>query len=323
MNNRIKSISLILAMVMLVGLVGCATDKPKETEVQDPVVQDTEVKDNGESPDSFIEVEDDFGNVVTFEKAPEKIISMAPSHTEILFALGLGDKIVGVTSYCDYPEEALEKEKIGDFNGINLERVIELEPDLVINYGPGNEEENLRLQEAGIQVLGYLPESIDEVIETIKSIGKATGVEDKAQTVTENMLEKKDEILEKIKDTEKVKVFYEIWHDPLQAAGAGSFMDNLINLANGDNIAKDAEGEYPQYDLEQLVERDPEVYLTSADMPDKTVESILQRPGYSGITAIKEGNVYILDANITSRPGPRIIEALEIVAKAIHPEVFK
>jgi iron complex transport system substrate-binding protein len=202
-------------------------------------------------------------------------------------------------------------------------RVIELEPDLVINYGPGNEEENLRLQEAGIQVLGYLPESIDEVIETIKSIGKATGVEDKAQTVTENMLEKKDEILEKIKDTEKVKVFYEIWHDPLQAAGAGSFMDNLINLANGDNIAKDAEGEYPQYDLEQLVERDPEVYLTSADMPDKTVESISQRPGYSDITAIKEGNVYILDANITSRPGPRIIEALEIVAKAIHPEVFK
>ena len=100
-------------------------------------------------------------------------------------------------------------------------------------------------------------------------------------------------------------------------------MDSLIQLASGDNIAKDAKGEYPQYDIEQLIERDPEIYLTSADIPEKTIESILERPGYSEISAIKQDKVYILDANITSRPGPRIVEALELVARAIHPEVFE
>ncbi len=259
----------------------------------------------------------------SISKIPERIISLAPSNTEILFALGLGDKIVGVTSFCDYPEEALEKEKVGDYSSINLERIIELEPDLVVNYGGGDKEANHRLKEAGIQVIGYLPESIDEIIEAIESIGKITGTQDRAEEVIAEILQKRDEIVEKVKDTEKKRVFYEIWHEPLQGAGSGSFMDSLIQLANGDNIAKDAKGEYPLYDIEQLIERDPEVYLTSADMPEKTIESIKARPGYSEITAIKEEQIYILDANVTSRPGPRIMEALELVAKAIHPEVFE
>ncbi|MEW8973414.1 MAG: cobalamin-binding protein [Tissierellaceae bacterium] len=305
---------------VLVGLVGCTENGLKEKQdVQEPIGSNEE----NISKSEVEEVEDDFGNIFTLGKVPERIISLSPSNTEILFALGLGDKIVGVTTFCDYPEEALEKEKIGNYSGINLEKIIELQPDLVLSYGPGEEENNKRLKEVGIPVLGYLPESIDEVIENILIIGRITGTEKKAEELTNDMLKKKDEIVEKVKGTEKKRVFYEIWHEPLQAAGPGSFMDSLIQLANGDNIAKDAKGEYPQYDIEQLIERDPEVYLTSADIPEKTIESILERPGYSEISAIKQGRVYILDANITSRPGPRIVEALELVARAIHPEVFE
>lgn len=317
MKKRI-ALFLVFALV-LISVAACTPKKVEEPEV--PIVDE---KPSGEEVGEYpIEITDDFGNVVKLEKAPDTIISLAPNNTEILFALGLGDKVVGVTSFCDYPEEALAVEKIGDFNGINLEKIIELNPDLVLNYGPGDADDNARLKEAGIQMLAFLPESIDAVINTINTIGHATGSTEQSKELTNNMMAKKDEIVDLVKDADKKKVFYEIWHDPLMAAGPGSFMDGLIILAGGTNIAENAEGDYAQYDLEQLIERNPEVYLTSADMPDKTPESMIARPGFENIEAMKTGNVHVLDANITSRSGPRIVEALELVAKAIHPELFK
>jgi iron complex transport system substrate-binding protein len=264
---------------------------------------------------------DDFGNTITFKNPPERIISLAPSNTEILFAIGAGDKVVGVTSYDDYPEEVLEIEKIGDFNGINLERIIELEPDLVINYGDGVTEENERLLEAGIQIAGFEPESIEEITDTILRIGEITGHKQEALDLVDEMLAQEAELVEKVQGLEKKTVFYEIWHEPLMAAGPGSFIDQLISLAGGENVAKDADGDYPQFDLEQLIERNPEVYLTANDLPEKTVESIKERPGFSEIDAIKNDRIYLIDGNIISRPGPRIIQALEMIVEAIHPEV--
>ncbi|MBU5437855.1 cobalamin-binding protein [Tissierella sp. MSJ-40] len=313
-----KKISLCLSILLILSvLAGCSQNK-------NDIVKELEKQELSQNTENYpMEVEDDFGNKVTIEKAPEKIISLAPSHTEILFSLGLDAKIAGVTTYCDYPEEAKTKEIIGDYTAINLEKIIEIDPDLVLIYGPGDEESNNRLKEAGITILGFMPESIDQVIDTIKKIGEITEKTEEAKEITDKMIEKRDSIAEKVKDKDKVKVFYEIWHDPLMAAGPGSFMDELMTIAGGDNIAKDAEGQYPQFDIEQLIERNPEVYLTSKDSEEKTVESIKARPGYEDITAIKEGNIYILDPNIVSRPGPRIVEALELVAKAIHPELFK
>lgn len=310
---RVRKLALIMAVIILgIAIVGCVdtSDEGNPLTEEDPI-------------NSEFSIVDDFGREVSLESAPERIISLAPSNTEIIYALGAGEKVVGVTSYDDYPEEVLYVEKIGDFTGINLEKIVELEPDLIINYGSGNEEENKRFEEAGITYAGFEPESIDAVIDTINRIGKLIGSVDEAESLTLNVINHRDEILSKVKDVETKTVFYEIWHDPLMAAGAGSFMDELITLAGGDNIAKDADGEYPQFDLEQLVERNPQVYLTSIDFPEKTAESIMTRPGYENIDAIINGRVYLLDPNIVSRPGPRIIEALEIVAKSIHPEVFK
>lgn len=309
---KFKKVALIMAIIVLgIAVVGC-TSNPIE-EPKTPAVS---------NEGSLFSTVDDFNREVILDKAPTKIISLAPSNTEILYALGLGDRVIGVTSYDDYPAEVLEVERIGDFNGINLERVIELEPDLVVNYGPGNEEENARLEEAGIKYIGFEPESVDAVLETITKIGQITGAVDEAKALTDEMTAKKDEILEKIEGAESKRVFYEIWHDPLMAAGVGSFAGELMTLAGGVNISNDAEGEYPQFDLEQLVERNPQVFLTSADMEEKTPESIAKRPGFENIEAIINGSVYVLDGNVTSRPGPRIIEALELFAKAIHPEKF-
>ncbi|WP_077369966.1 ABC transporter substrate-binding protein [Anaerosalibacter sp. Marseille-P3206] len=315
-----KVLLLLLALVLtLTVFTGCGNNKTEENLDS----KGEKVEEEAKNSNYPMEVEDQFGNTVTFEKMPESIVSLAPSHTEILFSLGLEDKIVGVTEFCDYPEEAKTKEKVGSFTGVNIEKIIELNPDLVVEYGPGDEEVNKSLREAGINVLCYEPESIDSVIDVIEKLGEITDTTGQAETVVNEMNNKKEEIVNKVKDSEKVKVFYEIWHDPLMAAGPGSFMDELINLAGGENIAADAEGDYPQFDLEQLIERDPEVYLAAEDSEEKTVESIKTRPGFENISAVKNGKVYLLEPNIVSRPGPRIVEALEMVAKAIHPELFK
>ncbi len=325
--KKFRSIALFLSLMLIVlAVVGCTPKKESNEGLKVEGVEEKNQDSNEEVANFPVEIEDNFGNKVTLEKEPMKIVSLAPNNTEVLFALGLGDRVVGVTSYCDYPEEAKTKEIVGDFEGNNLEKIVELNPDLVLVYGAGNEEDNKVLKDAGIKVLGFMPETIDAVINDIETVGKATGKNKEAAELVEAMNNKKNEILEKVKGQEEVKVFYEIWHDPLMAAGKGSFMDELITLAGGKNIAEDAEGAYPQYDLEQLVERDPEVYLSSKDMPDKTVESIKVRPGYEDISAIKNDRVYVFEgneANVVSRPGPRIIEALEVVAKAIHPELFK
>ena len=310
-----KTIIILLTLILtLTTVVGCENS----SKVEDNKESKTKIE-NSAYP---LEIEDQFNNKVKIEKEPKRIVSLAPSHTEILYSLGLGDKIVGVTSFCDYPKEAKEKDKIGDFEGVNIEKIIELEPDLVVQYGKGNEEVNNKIKEAGISIVSYEPESIDEVVDTINEIGKITGKEDEAKKVTEDMKSKKEEVLNKVKNVEKVKVFFEIWHDPLSAAGPGSFMDELISLSGGENIAKDAKGGYSEFNEEELIERNPDVYLAAED-PEKTVESIKSRAGYDAMNAVKNNRVYLLEPNIVSRPGPRIVEALELVAKTLHPDLFK
>ncbi|NLK44749.1 MAG: cobalamin-binding protein [Tissierellia bacterium] len=330
--KRFRIIALILSLLMLMTItIGCTEKKESDNELKVEDIEQVEdidqLEDEAVENKNFpVEVQDKFGNTEIIEEEPMTIISLAPSNTETLFALGLGDRVVGVTPFCDYPEEAQTKEKVGDYSGNNLERIIELEPDLILVYGPGDEEENRILREAGIKVLGFLSETMDDIMKDIETIGKATGRNEKAADIINSIKEKRDYILEKVKDAEEVTVFYEIWHDPLMGAGKGSFMDELITLAGGKNIAYDTDGAYPQYDLEQLIERDPQVYLASKDSEDKTIESIKLRPGYDAISAIKNDRIYLFkgnEANLVSRPGPRIGEALEVVAKAIHPELFE
>jgi iron complex transport system substrate-binding protein len=303
-----RSLYLLLALLIIVGSIsGCSSST-------------SPVEDNPQQVAETIEITDDFGKVITLEKPAEKIVSLAPSQTEILFAIGAGEKVVGVTTADDYPEEVKEIEKVGGFDGWNLEMIIALEPDLVINYGQGSEEDNKRFEEAGIVVASFLPETIDDVMDTIEKIGVLTGNSDKAKEVVADMKSERDEIISKVKDLETKRVFYEVYNDPLMTAGPGSFIDELINLAGGENIAKDADSPYPQYDVEKLIEKNPEVYLIPDDSTT-TLETLKERPGFENIDAIKNSQVYFLDADIVSRAGPRIIEGLEEIAKAIHPEI--
>lgn len=325
MKNKVRFL-IVLMLILSVGIVGCAVEAPIES-------NPTDISENAD-PSFPREIVDGLGNKITITSKPVRIISGVPSHTEILYALGLEDQIIAVSDYCDYPMEALNKEKVGGYEALNAERIIELNPDILFIYGEGEENVTSIIEGAGITIARFEPESIQEVFETIITIGEMTGEEKKAEEIVADLSKERDSIIEKVKDQEPVSVFYEIWDEPLMAAGPGSFMDELINLAGGINVAGDADGAYPIFSQEALIERNPQVYLVPADHVvdfyvmtdeerDQKINSVVNRPGFSEITAIKNNRIYVLEPNIVSRPSVRIIQGLELVARALHPEKFE
>ncbi|MDD4751811.1 MAG: cobalamin-binding protein [Desulfitobacteriaceae bacterium] len=263
---------------------------------------------------------DSSGREVMIEKAPENIISLSPATTEILFSLGLGEKIVGNTDYCDYPEEAKQVDKIGGFENPNLELIIEKEPDIVFTAAGLQEEITDKLEEVGIAVVCLDAETIEQVMDNIILTGTITGTDKKAGEIVRDMQERLDSVKAKVEGQPVPNVFFEVWDDPLMTAGKGSFIDSLITLAGGKNIASDLNEEFANYSLEQLLLADPEYYLLNnhAHSPAEVKE----RNGYQEMSAIKNNRVYSIEDDLVTLPGPRIIEGLEEIAKLIHPEAF-
>lgn len=272
----------------------------------------------------------------TFEETVQeqslRIISLSPSQTENLYALGLGDEIIGVSDYCDFPVEALTKEKMGSSWTINLERILEVEPDIVFIYAGGQPEAVEQMNAMGIQVVDFTPNSIEGVFDSLIKTGELTNRVEEAQGVVEALKAEKELIVSKVEGLEKVPVFYQVWDEPLQTAGPGSFIHELMELAGGENIAGDTDTEYPMYSVEALVEKNPEIYFMpphvsnfeemTDEMAETYREGVRNRPGYDQIKAIKDNRIELMEPNIASRPGVRIIQGLRLFAEAIHPEVF-
>jgi iron complex transport system substrate-binding protein len=244
--------------------------------------------------------------------APLRIISLAPSTTEILFALGLDEEIVAVSSFCDYPAAALEKDKAGSFSLPNFEKILLLKPDILFCTGLEQAPSVENLRRLGIKVCVSDPATIEELYSSIIEIGSLTTRNEEASRLVSDMRRRIGETVQKVRAVDtasRCRVFLEIWHDPLMTAGAGSIVDEIINLAGGINVAADIERPYTRISLEQVIMRDPEcVILTymknSPGTPDK-------RPGWSTVSAVKNGRVYVVDTpDIFLRPGPRIIDAI-------------
>jgi len=303
---------LYLVSVMLVGLiVACACALPAEEAVLFP-----------------IEVTDQLGRVVKLEKIPERIISLAPSNTEIVYALGLEDKLVGVTEYCDYPEAAKDKPKIGGYKTVDIERVVEIQPDLVLATDYHKAEVIPGLERLGLTVLALDPRSLDEVLEAITLAGKCTGKEDEASQLVTEMENRVNAITEKtagLAEAKKLWVFYIVCHDPLMTVGSDTLIHELIVKAGGINIAQDLTGDYPTIGLETIIATNPEVMIagtghgSNADVPLQFAQN---EPRLADVDARVSNQIYGIDADLISRPGPRIVDGLELLAKMIHPEIF-
>lgn len=270
-------------------------------------------------------ITDDLDREVTIARQPERIISLSPVNTEILFALELGEKVVGITNICNYPPQAQEKEKIGDYNNPNLEKIIELEPDLIL-ASHGNPIELIdQLERLNYTVVGLNPKNIDDVISSITMVGKITGKDEEATKLTEEMEERIEAVLSKtsnLVENNRPRVLYVVWYKPLWTAGSGTFIDELIQKAGGANIAGDIPG-WPQMNLEVVLGKNPQVVIVGEGHPGGLVETVRKESLLETIDAFKYNQIYTIDADIVSRTGPRIVEALEEMARIIHPEIFK
>lgn len=283
------------------------------------------------APEGSTAITDDFGRNVTVVKYPKRIVSMAPANTEILFALGLGDRVVGVTKYCDYPprvKELVEEGKIaviGGFSDPNIERVIALDPDLVLAAHSLQLKAMEQLEEKGVTVVGLDPKSLRDVLNDILLVGKITGKEAEAKALVESMERRIESVVSKVKEAQRrPRVYYEVWHDPLMSVGPGTWINELIGLAGGVNIFSDAKVPYPEVSSESIIARDPEIIVIKVGyMGGVAKDEIKRRPGWEAIDAVRNDRIYEVDENILIRPGPRIVDGLETLARIIHPELFR
>jgi iron complex transport system substrate-binding protein len=299
-----------LLALLIIALVGCTGGKA------------TEASESAKP----ISVVDDAGRTVEIAKTPQRIISLAPSNTEILFALGLGDKVVGVTDFCNYPEEAKSIEQIGTYFEPNIEKIFSLSPDLVLAI-TGLPEVIAKLEELGIPALILDPSDLEAVLANIQLVGKVTGAEKEAEALVSEMRGRIAVVTEKVTEVkERPAVFCEIdATDPSKpwTTGPGSFMDAMILLSGGTNVAAGAESAWVQLSAEEIIAKDPDIIILADSKYGVTPESVRERPGWEVITAVKEGAIFDLNDDLISRPGPRIVDGLEAVARIIHPELFE
>jgi len=270
------------------------------------------VPEQASSPgEPFAVLKDQFDREVTVPEVPGRIVSAAPSNTEILFALGLAEKVAAVTDWCDYPPEVRELEKIGDIFPINVERVLSFDPDLVLAHEFSGKESVMKMEELGVPVLAFKPDSFADILESILIIGRATGQSAEAEELAAALQEILDRVEEEGKRIGKhgLKVYAgEVGGEVLWTSGPGSFLDQAVTLAGGENIAQDLAKSYAQISMETILEKNPDVILliSSQDAPEKLYTDSLWRE----IEAVKNRRVFSLD-DLYSIPGPRMIEALE------------
>ncbi len=257
---------------------------------------------------------------------PMRIISMAPSLTETLFALGLGSRVVGVTNFCNYPPEAREKEKIGGFINPNLEKIVSLKPDLILATLDGNKKGVIdKLKELGLSVNVINPRNIEEILGSITQIGELTYRHKRAEELVSSMKRRIGKVVKSVKGLSRPPVLFIYGEDPLITAGPGTFANDLIKLAGGRNISEDSWIPYPKYNLEEILIKKPErIFISSMEVTEKAPSKVIERwKKWPAIPAITKERVFLINGDLIDRPGPRIIEGLEILARRIHPEAFK
>lgn len=279
-------------------------------------------KPDVESGKSFPLVITDFeGRKVSIEDSTERIVSLAPGITEILFELGVGDRVVGVTDFDDFPEEVSKIPRVGDFQGPNMEAIAAQRPDIIFASTLSGKNSMEALQRLGIPVLVLEARNIDEIYSSIQILGEITGKAAEADALTAYMKERMAHIEERVSACPRQRVFYIVDLNGNFTAGRGTFIDHLITLGGGVNVAADSEG-WVQYSMENLVLKNPEVIITAAHAGD--MQSLGSLPGYRDTDAVKNNRVFVIsDDNIISRTSYRIVQGLEEIARFLHPEAFK
>ncbi|MFH1488596.1 MAG: cobalamin-binding protein, partial [Pseudomonadota bacterium] len=262
------------------------------------------------------------GRKVVLKEPPRRILPLAPSLTEILYFLGLGDKVVGVTQFSYFPPEADLKPKVGSYIHLNVERIISLSPDLVIGTADGNRPDVVGLlEQAGIPVFIINPRNIRQIVETIAQLGKVCGIAEKGTRLAGSLTVRINRVLEKTSSRAKPLVFLQINIKPIMTVNKNTFHNDLIWTAGGINMARDEPVAYPRISIEEIIRRKPEVIIISSmQRGGRFEEARREWLKWPLIPAVRNNRVHLIESDLIDRPSPRIIKGLEKMADMIHPE---
>ncbi|QDT90965.1 ABC transporter substrate-binding protein [Gimesia algae] len=331
MNTYFNKLFLLL---LLWGMMaGCRPEATSPSSAQAVQSEAKETRDPKNAVAYPVRVTDYRGQDVTIQTQPERIISLMPAHTEILFAIGAGEQMVGCTSLCNYPPETKTLKKIAFANpgSISLEALVELQPDLIILGGDYHRLLAEQLEKIKVPVLSFESQSLADIEKSILGIAKATGHPDRGKQIIQAIKKDIQALQKQIKPFQeqgRPRVFYQVWDQPLMTAGPESFIGELITMVGGENIYSDVKIAYPQVSEETLIVRNPDVILLpglknnpQAD-PSEAIATLKQRPGWKKMNAVKNQRIYIIEDDLISRPGPRVVQGLQKVAQALYPDAF-
>ena len=307
--NIITIISIIIITLICPIFAGCSKDNSSN-------------KDSNNGISYPLKIVDSYNRTVKLDKDPKRIITIAPNITEIIYSLGCGNKIVGRSDFDDFPNDVNKIPSIGTLTNPSLEKIVELKPDVVIASDFFSKDIVKKLENLNIKIIVlYGEENLNGVYDTINKVGIAINAKAKAETLVSNMKDKVSKIKDKTKNAKKPSVYYVLGYGKAgdYTAGKDTFVGNMIETAGGKNAADDVNGW--NYNVEKLVEKNPDILICSNKYDSK--KGIEATNGYKDLKAVKEGRLLEIDENLISRPGPRVVDGLEALAKMIHPELFK
>lgn len=264
-------------------------------------------------------VQDDLGRAVSCPTPPRRIISLAPSITETLFALNLDSAVVGVTDFCNYPPEATRKHRVGGITNPNLEEITSLRPDLVVMTVSGNAQSDFdKLVSLGMKVFVSDPKSVEDIFRSIRDLGTLCGRDSVAAAMVDSLQGRERSLIRAAAALPRKSVLLLLSLRPLIAVGKGTFIDELLTLANATNVTHDTPTAYPLLSREEIIRLQPDVLIGTKEIASSTADLLSEYPEWNSLTALRDGRVALVNADLISRPGPRIVEGLDQLVRAIH-----
>lgn len=322
----------LFGIIILSSPLGCADHtEPLEQSLTSPPLNFRQMGVTYEQTDGELSVivNDRLDRKVCVTNVPQRIISLSPSTTELLFAIGAGSRVVGVTQHCNYPRAAAELPRVGGgtLESLSREKILTLAPDLVLCKWDNHEPLINVLERFDIPVLAFGPETLEELYNEASVLGRVTRCEANAERLIAEMKGRVDSLTSLVSSVpleRRRSVFYEVWDDPLMSAGPTSFIGELLQLAGTENVFSDTSIRYPRVSAEVVVSRNPDVILSpTTHATAVSREKILQRQGWSQVTAVRDEQVYLIDGDQVSRCGPRLIDALEDIIRVVYPEQYR
>ncbi|HEX5939730.1 MAG TPA: ABC transporter substrate-binding protein [Dehalococcoidia bacterium] len=312
-------IPFLIALCLAVG-VACGDDDDASEPVTTPEADATQDETASDAGDAFpLTITRSDGAELTLDQPAERIVSLDPSATEVLYAIGAGDQVVAADLFSNYPEDVEAKARLDGFQP-SPEAILAEEPDLVLMFANDTGAVDV-LDDLGASVLFLeVPDSLEGIYERIELYGQVTGHEEEAADLVDSMTERVDAVVETVADVEQGPSFFHELDPTLFTISPSSFVGDLYVLLKAQNIADDSAGEFPQLTSEAVIAADPEVIILADEGGGESLETVQSRPGWSVINAVVEGRVHQVDPDVANRPGPRVVELLEILLAYLYPE---